>query len=753
VHGALEEKLKKGLDKIRNIIKTENLRTLMLFGSFDARFVDIFSDLFKNAKSLRVVVLSTNYYPVEALLHNFSKLVHLHYLRLVSARYGKENLPRNISRFYHLRVLDIACWYGSHSLLGDLANLVKLRHFLVSSENDKFHSNICNVGKLHSLQELQRFEVRKESSGFELRELGKLEELGGSLGIYNLESALLNDAHEAKISYKNRLQKLTLNWKKRRSNTNPTLEDQLLESLRPHNNIHKLFIDGHGGSTCPTWLGTNLSTRGLEALCLDSTDWESLPPLGDIYLVRKTGEEYLGCIRGPNFHNLKRLELIGLPRFRRWVANEFCPWYFSVIEVLIVKKCPRLTELPFSSYTTCNPPEGVLNATWFPRLTEIEIENCPNLLSLPPIPFSHSLCSVKLEHVGRGLDRLHYSNKTSISLWLIANDTLVGLDETVLAFDNLTQLQILRIENCPPLSEEHLQMLTSLKTLQIKGSSITFPPLVKSDVKWQLLVTSLYVGRWTASGKELTRLLSHLPKLSDLFISEFDKITLLGVEVEQKQTTTWLSAASAVKLQDTDKIDEQQEVALEVEEEVRAEEVVGEQKEDDGLLLLPANLSSSLQDFVIWNCLELILTVQDRGAGGGGLQSMHSLERLDIQNCPKFLSAFTASDLSCCPLPSSLQQLQLSQPLSNLTSLQNADGLLPLLTKGQLTTLQVRHNPNFFAGWDPTQELQGGQEQPSSNCRNSRRTTSQESLLCPSAISSLPRSLNYLINITMRQSA
>jgi Leucine-rich repeat (LRR) protein len=64
-------------------------------------------------------------------------------------------------------------------------------------------------------------------------------------------------------------------------------------------------------------------------------------------------------------------------------------------------------------------------------------------------------------------------------------------------------------------------------------------------------------------------------------------------------------------------------------------------------------------------------------------------------------------------------------PLSNLTSLQNlkvwnmgedfrCGGLLPLLTQGQLTKLKVSDSPKFFAGWDPAQALQGGQEQPSS---------------------------------------
>uniref|UniRef100_A0A8R7Q121 R13L1/DRL21-like LRR repeat region domain-containing protein n=3 Tax=Triticum urartu TaxID=4572 RepID=A0A8R7Q121_TRIUA len=174
--------------------------------------------------------------------------------------------------------------------------------------------------------------------------------------------------HDAKLSYKNRLHKLTLSWKKGRPNVSPDLEDQVLESLRPHSNLHDLCIDGHGGPTCPTWLGTNLSTKGLEALRLKHTDWEFLPPLGELYLIRESGEEYLGCIRGTCFRNLKRVELIGLPRFSRWAANDVCPWYFSLIEVLVVKDCPELTELPFSSYTSCCPLESDSNVTWFPRL-------------------------------------------------------------------------------------------------------------------------------------------------------------------------------------------------------------------------------------------------------------------------------------------------------------------------------------------------------------------------------------------------
>jgi hypothetical protein len=202
----------------------------------------------------------------------------------------------------------------------------------------------------------------------------------------------------------------------------------------------------------------------------------------------------------------------------------------------------------------------------------------------------------------------------------------------------------------------------------------------------------------------------------------------LGVDAEQQQTAALLSppASSAVKLQDTHGTDQQREIAQEV--------VVEEEEDDDGLLLLPANLSDCLQNLDIFDCSELILTAKNRETGGGGLQAMRSLKKIEIEKCPKFLSAYKASDLSYYPFPSSLQHLKLSSPmegmdtlvpLSNLTSLQNlkvrwmgedlrCEGLSPLLVEGQLTTLIVQGSPNIFAGWDPTQVLQGGQEQPSS---------------------------------------
>lgn len=205
--------------------------------------------------------------------------------------------------------------------------------------------------------------------------------------------------------------------------------------------------------------------------------------------------KYFCCITGPNFQNFKRLEIVGLPIFRKWVAKEAYPMFFSLIEVLFVKDCPELLELPFSRYT-CHPLEGDGNANCFPRLQSLEIQSCPILLPLPPIPCTHTLCCFDIRRVGKGLEELVYSNK-SFSLRIEGSEALHSLDDKVLVFQNLTQLQELHITRCPPLAEEHFQMLTSLKTLRIEGSSNVFVSLVRmSDVEWQIPVETCDGELW-----------------------------------------------------------------------------------------------------------------------------------------------------------------------------------------------------------------------------------------------------------------
>nr|ALO70120.1 NBS-LRR-like resistance protein [Oryza sativa] len=713
--GITDENFKSELIKLKKRLKVENVQTLMIFGEVDKSFIGCFHDLFKEASALRVLYLPKMPFAVGSILDEFTTLVHLRYLRLGTTIGNNFHLPINLSKFYHLRILDLEKWDNCFQLPGDISNLAKLHNFLVPGY--PIHPNISNVGKLQFLQELKGFQVNRKDVGFELKQLGYLMELR-ELRIDNLEKVhTKEEAAEAKLLSKTRLRKLELNWKQGRTSTNAFNEDQILEKLQPHSSLQELSIHGHGGSSCPKWLGTELSVKFLETFRLKNVVWNILPPLGEVFLVGGPGEESIGQKTSQNFRSLKRLELVKLPNLRKWVAKEIFPTFFSVLEVLIVRKCNELAELPFSYHTYCTSEEDV-KATCFPRLRELEIHNCPKIVSLPPIPYTQTLCSVNITDVGTGLESLVYSSKSS-KLEIKGNKDLKVLDDNVLASRNLHKLHNLTIEGFPPLEERHLQMLTSLERFSLFSSSIAFNPTVeRSDVEWRLSIENLMIQDWNGSGKELTQLLFHLPKLSLLSLGGCRKKTLLSVALTQQQTSaqvesTQVTASNHRQQQKAEDLD------LLEEEEVTQLDVDGEDEDDDRLLL-----TNSLEQLWIVNYKELILVShplpighhnkEEEGTGGGwGLQALCSLRQLGITGCPLLLSAYEAP---ACLFPSSLQYLQITGPmegvqmldLSNLTSLTKLfiedcgeylrKGLLPLLAQGQLSNLIVYKTYGLFAG-------------------------------------------------------
>ena len=311
---------KNDLSTLDKRLKVENLRTLMVFGEHHGSFAKTFCDLFEKATALRTIYLSGASYTVEDMCCNLSKLIHLRYLRIKSVYLGKSAVNLSaLSRLYHLEVIDLQECKGCYGFTRHMSNIAKLCHFLVPNHELQFHSNIFEVGKIKSLQELS-FEVGKESKGFELSQLGKLAEHGGSLAICSLERVrATEEATESEMVHKNRLHSLTLEWDVKQHNKDHIQEENVLEIVKPHSNIRGICIRGHGGTNCPKWLGENLSVKNLESLFLDDVSWENFPPLGGLWLVNKHGEEHLGCISHNSFRNLRRLEFNKLPRFKRWV--------------------------------------------------------------------------------------------------------------------------------------------------------------------------------------------------------------------------------------------------------------------------------------------------------------------------------------------------------------------------------------------------------------------------------------------------
>ncbi|XP_062201847.1 putative disease resistance protein RGA3 [Phragmites australis] len=704
------EDYKKELSALDKTLKVENLRTVMLFGEHHGWFVKTFGDLFREARALRTIFCYEASYNVEDLLPNFSEFVHLRHLRIKKGIFGRINLPNTTSRLYQLRILDLERCNSFSSLPRDISNLINLHHFLVS--NDGLHSKIFEVGKLKHLKELSRFEVKMENNGFELKQLGQLLELQ-VLGIYNLEKVKVKEeADEAKLIQKDCLRELTLDWDLNRTAQPTVLEENVLERLKPHSNLQKLCIRGHRGLKCPTWLGVNLSVQNLEHLHLDHVAWQKLPPLGDLRMVNEHGEGLLSH----SFKNLKSVELVNMKNLEKWVENYPCH-LFSQLEVLVIRDCDKLLELPFS-HRTCCQPDQVTNLTWFRRLRNLQIKNCPKLLYVTPFPWiTTALRNAYIQGVGSGFAELWYRKDLKseyCSLEIVGKDAPESTFWKAFAFYNLTELKELKTNKCPVLAPDHLQMLSSLQTLSICNSSNTFLDESGSRGNYKFPVESITISRCGTSGKELTRLLSYFPKLSNLKISYCPKIAGLGV-VEQQTTATTASlpSSSANNVEGAHIVHLQQQ-----QEEAKGEEEIAASA-TEGLLLLPPQL----QELKIASCKELSLhpNVTEAGGIGGGLQCLRSLRSLEIWGCPKLFSSYSSSPSSCSPFPSSLQKLSLWDvndteetlvSLSNLASLTRLDirrcgdlrceGLWSLLTQGHLTELSVFGTHNLFVGSEPS---------------------------------------------------
>ncbi|KAG2563808.1 putative disease resistance protein At3g14460 [Panicum virgatum] len=505
----------------------KDLRTLMLFGAHDSSFASTFhQELGNEIRAVRVLNMEVVYHDLNMLIPNISAFINLRYLWLRSFYRGLNlQLPEAICKLYQLQVLDIKDFNSETVVPKGLHKLRNLRHFFA---REQLHAQIANVGDLVFLQELMAFHVRKEHE-FSIAQLEKLNEIRGSVSIYNLENIeSKEDASKARLSDKQYLTSLRLSW-----DGMPTSLRKLkiIDGLEPPMCLEKLHIEGYNGSA-PSWLGsTAVSLTSLKSLHLEKCQfWSTLPSVDELPLLR---ELHLINMRRldkiPLGRGLKVLELSNIPSLKRFVEMESDQPYEN-LEVIELKDCNYLEKLPFQLCSS-----GTRTEHLFPKLRRVQIRDCIKT-KLPPFPIADTTTDIDVWNAC--LDYMSFQLSPAANdesrLCLELEGHRVGkmeiLDETILRFSKLKDLQELEIRMFPEvryLPWEGLQQMTALKKFKI----VDCLKLFSSSPKLVLPVSveEMEFDRCDITGKQLSNLMSSLPFLKMVKVQYCKGIKCLSV--------------------------------------------------------------------------------------------------------------------------------------------------------------------------------------------------------------------------------
>ncbi|KAL1535480.1 putative disease resistance protein RGA3 isoform X1 [Salvia divinorum] len=490
----------------KNVAK--HLRTLFLKGGTHGT-------IFSEFECLHNLTLSGGY---KELPNSVRGLVHL---RNLNISYTTEivKLPEWIGELHHLQTLS-AC---SHleKLPSTLKYMFNLRHLHIYRDTKL----PAEIGRLTNLQTLRHFTVGKEK-GYQIEELGSLNNLKGTLEICNLEMVRdKEEALKANIFQKPNLFHLAFEWNDGREDERN--DESVLEGLQPHANLKKLKISRFRGKRFPTWAEKMAVRDGpqgswvpldnlIEIRLSDCSEIEEIPTLERLPNLKFIWLRGLKKVRFINasFSHLTSLEIRGLERLECLPERLF--YNNQNLSDLTISNCPVLRGLPDGLNTLnslenlriwyCknlksigNPSggarqsQGILRLSirgcgelmelpcqmlesWAPTVEDLELEGLRSLENLPMLIDCLARSSTRLRGLTiKGVPKLMAASSGSVESWDLSNlkyldiDVSAGIAETVEGMlqrccNSLTWLHLKGVENWEwlPKSIENLTLLNWL---------------------------------------------------------------------------------------------------------------------------------------------------------------------------------------------------------------------------------------------------------------------------------------------------
>ncbi|KAM4105761.1 hypothetical protein ACB094_04G017000 [Castanea mollissima] len=429
-----------------------------------------------NFECLRVLKLYGN--SIKELPSSIGLLIHLRLLNISST--SIEVLPKAITKLYNLQTLRINFCYNLKELPKDLKNLINLRHIYFYGY--RFSQMPKDLGQLTCLQTLQYFIVG-QGTGFQIEELGRLNQLEGKLVIRRLELVKDKEAsRNAKLVEKAKVYELGFHWSENREG-NHNNDEEVLEGLQPHRYLKSLKMVGFGGEKFPSWMLTSPDARDgfllyenlINIKLIGCKKCEVLPTLGllpclrDLYIsgmynVRSIGTEFYGNYNDGGYHKilfpcLKSLQLSLMRNLVEWtdaMEPTTTGMVFPCLKKLTIGYCEQLKSAPCHFPSLEKLDIFKTNSTTFEKissklttLTSLGISKISELASLP--------------------EQLLKNNSSLMSLRIQGCDDLVSLSPHGDVWGFYTSLRSLYISYCKKLSylPDGLHTLRSLENFEV----------------------------------------------------------------------------------------------------------------------------------------------------------------------------------------------------------------------------------------------------------------------------------------------
>ncbi|MBA0731001.1 hypothetical protein Golax_022877 [Gossypium laxum] len=405
--------------KFETFNQVKSLRTFLALrlSHFEGPYLTnaVLVDLLPRLGYLRVLSLSGCW--ITELPDVFENLKHLRYLNFSYT--SIECLPNSLCTLYNLETLLLKMCTKLRELPSKMENLVNLQYLDIRYAY-LIHGMPFGIDKLTNLQRLSDF-IIGEGDGHRMRELKYLSNLKGDFRLAWLENVNCQDAREAKLNEKQGIDRLALHWgiNLKKDTRNKEVEEWVLDSLRPPKKLEHLDVMNYGGAKFSTWIADS-SFKNLLSLKLDGCrNCKSLPSIARFPLLKNLSISFM--------HEVHK---IGVELFGENQSNAFA----------------SLGTLHFENmgkWEEWDPCEGDEQASKFPRLLELSIIGCPQLLGR--LPTLQSLQKLKIDECRR----------------------------LVVSISSFSSLRELRIEWCEELVDggSSSAEVTSLKYVSLKNIS------------------------------------------------------------------------------------------------------------------------------------------------------------------------------------------------------------------------------------------------------------------------------------------